>query len=317
LIHEYALLTSFFVLSFLLLFTNISVLITRNINFISESDLTEEGTIQKSSSRLVFGIKAILFFATILCFCKILICLIGPVELLNNKFVVQDSLLFLIFNYVFLIVWSILLYALHIQKKIVPDERFNYLTKLFIFYNIFILSDLFLNLIIYLNGLNNSLLPKKASEHIMNSNLNTDNQLMFIILAVIILLYLVLYITFILKRSLRLMQQYWFMLFILLLILFIYFYNRTSEQLGIISNVELGLNLLTWNYYYLGWIILVFFALTIYSNISAMIIYTTRQNLIDVQRSKNSMLSFIKLGFLTTICLTVLILLPEAVIYFS
>ena len=209
-IHEYALLISVLVLSFLLIFTNISALVTRNIKLISESDIAEEGTNQKRSSRLIFGIKAILFFATILCICKIFICLIGPIELLNNKFVVKDSVLFLIFNYTFLIVWSILLYALYLQKKIVPDERFKYLNKLFIYFNIFLLSDLFLNLIIYLNGLSNSLLQKKAVVHMMPSNLNNDTHLLHIIIAVILVLYLILFITFIIKRSFRLMQQYWF-----------------------------------------------------------------------------------------------------------
>jgi hypothetical protein len=220
-------------------------------------------------------------------------------------------------NYGFLIVWSILLYALFIQKNIVSDQRFNYLNKIFTFYNLFLLTDLFLNVIIYLNGLSNSLFNENIVKSPIILKPSSDFQLLFIILSLIMVLYLAVYVIFVFKRSLRLMQQYWFMLIILLIGLVIYAFNRTFEQLGIFSNAILGIKLLTWNYYFVGWIILGFFAITLSFNICGMIVFAVRDKVIDGQYSKNSILTFIKLGFITTVCLMALILLPEAYIYFS
>jgi hypothetical protein len=76
------------------------------------------------------------------------------------------------------------------------------------------------------------------------------------------------------------------------------------------------LSIFSSSYLYLGWIFLSFLAISIFCNVAPIILYSIIGKFINPVRYKNQIISYIKMGFLTTLSFTLLALLPDIMLWF-
>ena len=134
-----------------------------------------------------------------------------------------------------------------------------------------------------------------------------------LILAVITLLYSAAYIIFILRRSAFSLQQYW--------ILFIVGYISMVFYAGIIPGQILDWNtsvltrtkLLSWDYGYLGWIILLFALLALLFTAGSTIFLRIREMFIQNSKAKGLSLVYLQTGYVCLMLATVLLVIPQII----
>ena len=144
-----------------------------------------------------------------------------------------------------------------------------------------------------------------------------ENYFPLLMMTLILLVLLsVLFVLFILKRSLNILKQYWIVLLLLIIVTLLFTALSSITNLGWYENMNKRLFLLSWQYSYVGWIFLTFCAISIFCNVSSIILYSSINKFINPVKFKNLIISLIKMGFISAFAFTVLVLLPDLILWF-
>jgi hypothetical protein len=146
--------------------------------------------------------------------------------------------------------------------------------------------------------------------------LKTIQSPLLIITFLLLLAFCALFILFILRRSMIILKQYWLILLILMVMTLLYTLVSSLNHLGWYENTHIRLSLLSWTYFYLGWIFLIFFGISIFCNVASIILYSIIDKFVNQVKFKNQIISYLKMGFLTSLSFTLLSLLPNIILLF-
>jgi hypothetical protein len=196
-------------------------------------------------------------------------------------------------------------------KQIKHEDQLLYFRKVMFFSVILALVDIGITGFLFLNSYQHFFLPKANNLKVLSHHILQYAPYILTILAILLIILTILYIMFILKRSFKFLNQYWIVMVLLLFILIIYALSISLNQLGWYDSMQLRMKLFSWHYGYFGWISLIFFSTTIFSNISAIAILALKDRLINLNQIKHKMFFFIKLGFASIWALALIIAFPD------
>jgi len=112
------------------------------------------------------------------------------------------------------------------------------------------------------------------------------------------------------------LKQYWLTALLLIIVSLIYISLNSLEKLGWYENIQYRLSLFSWSYFYLGWIYLTFLAITIFCNVSSIILYSIMGKFTNPVKYKNQIVTYLKMGFITIVSFTLLAILPNIYLWF-
>lgn len=313
-IYEYGVIATYLSLNFILLLSNHFLNTSRNKNSISISS-KKKGRRNKQKT-YGFLIASIIILSSILYVSRFLIFVFAPPEILKLNYVPNKFLYFLLTSFFFLTFWSILIFLLSLRKQIKQNEQLGYLRRTAIFIVILVLLDLGITGGLYLDSFYSFFILRSINFLFLAFHLEQYSLALLIILGILLIILSFLYVQFLLKRAFRLIRKYWIVLLILLIIITIYTISVPLYRMGWYESIEQRLQLVSWQYGYLGWIALIFYIATIFTNISAMIILALKQIFINLQFTKHKMFFLVKLGFVSIWALTLLVVFPDILILF-
>ena len=178
------------------------------------------------------------------------------------------------------------------------------------------LSDLVLTFLLYAKGFLDFFSIKATGVTTAMSGLSKSYLPLMIMTIVLLVILSGLFVLFILKRSLKILKQYWIVLLLLLIVTLLFTALSSITNLGWYENTYTRLLLISWQYSYVGWIFMTFIAISIFCNVTSIILYSSLNKFINPVKFKNQIISLIKMGFITAIAFTFLVILPDLVLWF-
>jgi len=314
LIYEYSLILTFISLSLILLFSAFGIESLKDLMLIRSSN--EGDLFRKKNAKIDLWYKLIIIFISILSFLRGIILLFAPSELSKFTFMPNALIHLLIISFIFQIFWSLLWYFLNQKKEIRMEERAQYLKKTFFIALLIALTDLIVTLIIFLQSFFYLFSIKGGRILQIASSLDTIYAPMLAILLVLFFILCTLFILYVLRRSMVILKQYWLTLLILIIVALFYTLLSGLSNLGWYESTLMRLSTFSWSYFYLGWIFLIFMAISIFCNVASIILYSLVGKFINPVKYKNQIILYIKIGFLATVSFTLLALLPDIMLWF-
>ena len=200
------------------------------------------------------------------------------------------------------------------ENEIKLEQKFSYLKIYFMIVLVTGTLDVFISLAIYLSHFYGyfTLKTMDSSESMAIAG-SVFPLLVFI--CILIILMVLLFILFILKRSVRILKQYYLTVLIAIISALLMFVLRGLQHLGWYENVESQLLLFSVSYSYLGYIFLALLIVTIFSNATSILIYANLEKFTNTIKFKHRVITFIKIGFVTLIAFIILSIVPDLLIW--
>jgi len=315
LIHEYSVFLSFFSLALILLFASSAISTNREVLLMIGSNQQSSEQFNQLINRSNTWNKLVLFFIVVLFFFRLNYLFFTPNELMVLSNISNETILFLVSSFLFLNFWVIIVFFLRINIDIRNEVKNGYLKKIYTAIAITFFFDIFLNGYFYIISFLNLLKPARIEKknEIFVSKINQE--LIILIIFVLLALLVFLFVLFSLKRSLKIVRQYWIIYLLLYIVLFLYWFNFSSVQLGWYEFISLKIKLFSWHYGYAGLILLLFLSISLSTNICAIILLSLKDSLVNPQKYKQVIISFIKIGFVSILIFCGMVLLPEILMW--
>lgn len=313
-IYEFTLLLTFLSSGFLLLFFSFGLGSIGELLLIRSSDKGE--LFRKKNAKLEMWSQFVLIFISVLFFLRIITFLLAPLDMQSYAFLPKVLIHFFLIGFIFLISWALLWFFLYIKKDLKLEERSLYLKKIFQIGQILALSDLVLTFLIYAKGFLDFFSIKAIGVIPAMSGLSKNYLPLMIMTIVLLTLLSGLFVLFILKRSLKILKQYWIVLLLLLIVTLLFTALSSITNLGWYENTQTRLLLISWQYSYVGWIFMTFIAISIFCNVASIILYSSLNKFINPVKFKNQIISLIKMGFISAIAFSFLVILPDLMLWF-
>ena len=300
-IHEYLILLSYFILAFILFIIAKTSTILKEQIFINELDSEKifPANINKYNTYLFNLISVFLL-------CRLLIFIFIPNEIysLNNNS--SGFISFYIVMFLAITFWLMLLFFLNMRKNINDKNMYSFISKIYRWGALLAIFDIIgTSTLYYLNFKNLFMLQKNDLPYRPLETFDIKNQILVLIFITIILI-IFLFIRFMLKREINIIRNYWLAVFILFILLVIFFIKVSVYKLGWYDSSEIRLKLFTWQYSYLGWIFLLFVVLSLFYNLSAIILLSFKNFINNSQHSRQIAIHLIKMGFISILIVSVL-----------
>lgn len=308
-IYEYGVIGTFFSLGLILFITTRYLSISKkvsngNISLDNKSNRT-------SNTRFGFWITTISILIIILFLSRFSTFIFAPPEILNLIYIPNLFFYFLLFSFLCLIFWAICFFLINLLKQIKHEDQLLYFKKVMLFSVSLTLVDIGITGLSFLNSYQHFFIPRAINLKVLSHHILQYAPFILLMLAILLVILTILYIMFILKRSFKFLNQYWIVMILLLFILAIYTLSISLNQLGWYDSMQLRMKLFSWQYGYFGWISLIFFSTTIFSNISAIAILALKDRLINLNQIKHKMFFLIKLGFSSIWALVLIVAFPD------
>ena len=312
-IYEYALILTFLSLSFILFFSAYGIDSLKELLLIRSSN---EGELYRSkNARLELWYKLVLVFISVLCFIRMVLFLFTPTELSKFPAVPSTVIHLLITSFIFQICWILLLYFLYQKNEIRLEERALFLKKSFYFSIIIAISDTLVTLIIFFQSFFYSFTLKGGIVVPLPPSLNFLYTPLLILILLLLIIFSSLFFLYILRRSMIILKQYWITMLLLIFVTLIYTLVNSLGNLGWYENIHFRLSLFSWSYFFLGWVFLSFIAITVFCNVSSIILYSIMDKFVNPLKFKNQIVSYLKMGFLSALSFTLLAILPNILLW--
>jgi hypothetical protein len=271
---------------------------------------------RKKNARLEFWYKLVLILISALSFVRGILLLVAPTELSKYLFIPNAVIHLLITSFIFQVFWAFLWFFLYQKKEIRLEEKASFLKRTFSIAIIIAITDIIVTTLIFFQSFS-YFLSIRGGKIIQFSSYFAAFHTPLLILAVALLLILcTLFILFVLRRSMIILKQYWLILLILIIVTLIYGLISGLNNLGWYESAHVRLNIFSWSYFYLGWIFLTFIAISIFCNVASIILYSIVDKFVNPVKYKNQIISYLKMGFLTTLGFTLLAILPNIMLWF-
>jgi len=314
LIYEYSLILTFLSVSFILLFSAYGIESLRDLLLIRSSNEGELFRTKNAKLDLVYNL--VLIFIAILCILRTIIFIIAPVELSKFTFVPSTVIHLLITSFIFQIFWVLLWFFLYQKREIRLDERALFLKKTFYIVLIIAITDIIVTSLIFFQSFFYSFSIRGGAIKALSSSLNVLYTPMLVLTLILLFILVTLFFLYILKRSMIILKQYWLTALLLIIVSLIYISLNSLEKLGWYENIQYRLSLFSWSYFYLGWIFLTFLAITVFCNVSSIILYSIMGKFTNPLKYKNQVVTYLKMGFITIVSFTLLAILPNIYLWF-
>jgi hypothetical protein len=314
LIYEYSLILTFLSVSFILLFSAYGIESLHDLLLIRSSNEGELFRTKNAKLDLIYNL--VLIFIAFLCFLRTVIFFIAPVELSKFTFVPSSVIHLLITSFIFQIFWALLWFFLYQKREIRLEERALFLKKTFYIVCIIAMTDIIVTSLIFFQSFFYSFSIRGGAIKPLSSSLTVLYTPMYILTLILLLILVTLFFLYILRRSMVILKQYWLTALLLIIVSLIYMSLNSLDKLGWYENIHYRLSLFSWSYFYLGWIFLTFLGITVFCNVSSIILYSIMGKFIHPVKYKNQIVSYLKMGFVTIVSFTILSLLPNIFLWF-
>lgn len=313
-IYEYGVLGTFFSLGLILFIATRYLSINKKV---SNANITPENKSNRTTNtRIGFWITTLSISIIFLFLSRFTTFIFAPPEILNLIYIPNLFFYFLLFSFLFLIFWAICVFLITLLKQIKHEDQLLYFRKVMVFSVILALMDIGIAGLLILNSYQHLFIPRTINLRILSFHILQYAPFILLIVAILLIVLTILYIMFILKRSFKFLNQYWIVMIILLFILAIYTLSISLNQMGWYDSMQLRMKLFSWQYGYIGWISLIFFSTTIFSNISAIVVLALKEKLINLNQIKPKMFFLIKLGFASIWALVLIVAFPDILAWY-
>lgn len=269
---------------------------------------------RKKSNRLETWHKILLILIGLLIFIKLLFLLSSPQEIVKFSFMPGSVIHLLLITLVFLLFWLILWYFLYLKSEIKLEERSAYLKIYYIITIVVAISNLLFSIIIYLQVISHYFsINTDIISHDISIGTGTSPLLYFNLILLIVVI--VLFTLFILKRSVRIIKQYWISILLIIITSFFYLYISVLKNLGWFDNTHMQLMLFSISYTFLGWIFLLLLIFSLFCNASSIMLYTSLNKFINPVKYKHQVITLIKIGFVSLLAVVLLSMIPDVLLW--
>ncbi len=314
-VSDYSTLLAFFSLALISISAGFAGTYNRQLRLIQASKLANNEKFRHYSDKLNIWIKITLFFIYLLIAARIVTNFSAPDEFLAKGLLNAELVHYLLVGFIYLIFWFLILYFLNNHNDIDTQEKIPFLTTLFRLTFLLLIFDTLSTMFLYAAGFD-KLFPIVPETSFAAGGSYTVSYPEIVLIGILFLLSALLFTVFIVKRSLRIIRNYWIAQSLLLVALFLHWYNNIVYLIGWNESSLIKLKLLSFDYGFSGWIVLIFFCGALFFNLSAIILLNIRDKLATPRKTKRQVVRFLKLGFAAISCLTLLVLLPELLMKF-
>jgi hypothetical protein len=222
----------------------------------------------------------------------------------------------LITSFIFQIFWALLWFFLYQKRDIRLEEKATFLKRTFFIAIIVAITDIIITTIIFFQSFSYFFSIRGGKIIQFSSYFAAFHTPLLIIAVALLLILCTFFILFVLRRSMIVLKQYWLILLILIVVTLVYALISGLNNLGWYENAHVRLNIISWSYFYLGWIFLTFVAISIFCNVASIILYSIIDKFVNPVKYKNQIISYLKMGFLTALGFTILAILPNIMLWF-
>jgi hypothetical protein len=219
-------------------------------------------------------------------------------------------------SFIFQICWALLWFFLYQKKEIRLEEKTIFLKNTFYFSLIIAITDIIVTSLIFFQSFFYSFTMRGGAINPLSPSLNVIYAPLLIMTLILLVILCALFLLYMLRRSMIILKQYWLTLLILIIVTLIYISVNSLGNLGWYEDIHFRLSIFSWSYFYLGWIFLSFIAISTFCNVASIILYTIIDKFVNPVKYKNQIVSFLKMGFLTSISFTLLAILPNILLWF-
>jgi hypothetical protein len=139
---------------------------------------------------------------------------------------------------------------------------------------------------------------------------------LLVFILILLLIQIILYTLFFVRRSLIHVRQYWISMFLYISILAFYLLTAGLYIIGWQDSSVIQLKLFSIHYGYLGWIFMLFFAVLIICNACGFTFLQLRKQMTNPQRARNLLSPLLKIGFMGLWGTSIIGLMPHLLIWF-
>jgi hypothetical protein len=314
LIFEYSLILTFVSLCLILLFSAFGIESLKELLLIRSSN--EGDLFRKRNARLELWYQVVIILISVLFFIRGVLLLLAPSELSKFLFLPNAIIHLLITSFIFQIFWALLWFFLYQKKEVRLEEKAIYLKKTFFITIIVGITDIVITTSIFFQGFFYLFSIRGGKIIQFSTYLSLIQTPILIISIAVLILFCTLFVLFVLKRSMIILKQYWLVLLILIAITLVYALVSGMSHLGWYENTQLRLSLFSFSYGYIGWIFLIFIAITVFCNVASIILYSIVDKFVNPVKYKNQIISYLKMGFVTALSFAFLALMPNIMLWF-
>jgi hypothetical protein len=313
LIYQIAIISSFIILIILfLLSTFLYSLCKKNIK---ENLKQEKVPIPQKKLGIIKNL--VLIFISLLILIKLTIFLFSSNTILTFDPISPGEIDFLIITFFYAVFWVIILFSILITKEMKDEYLIIFFKKISTAIIVLFFLDFCLAGIVYILNIKYYLdfAISNSTIKILSADPNTSILLSIILLLLIILAGL--FSTFILKRKIRILRYYELTILLLLSIVGYLVMTGTSNLIGWNESAIFRLKLFSFDYGYVGLVFLFLLAVTLITNSFVILLFNSRKIFINSQMIKNRIVNNMKIGFISTLALCGLAVMPFILIWFS
>ena len=308
-IYELATLLSFL---FLIL---IFILNTYLVSFVKE--VTNAKTEYVKFVKKLNALKiSILIFILLLLLSKLILLIFGPDTLLKESAFSSAEILIFVVNFFYAILWLLISLFLLESKEIKQEFILVYLKKISYSITLLFFLDFFIEGIVYLTTITEYMtLSVYSAENSLAEPLQ-DTLLPIIVIITLTLILAGSFISFLIKRKIRILRYLEFnTLFLLFAIGYLVFFC-TGSIIGWDESLVYLLKLFSFNYGYTGFIFLIILSVTMITNSSVVLLFNMKQFFISEQQIRNKIINLVKVGFVATCILSSMAIWPHVYLWF-
>jgi hypothetical protein len=312
-IFEYILLITFISLGLILFFSTLALESLKEVLLIRGSDKTE--LFRKKNARLELWTQVSLTLIFSLLIFRLILLVLAPSELLSFAYLPNEVVHLLLVSLIFTVFWMLIWYFIQIKREIKIEERTLYLKKIFLFSLMLAIIDLILTIILSFQGYQHMYSLQATGTISYVSDYSNSYFPLLVMNFVLLLLLTLLFILYILKRSLRILKQYWLTLLLLIVSSLTTIILSGSVNLGWNHDFHTRVFLLSWQYSYVGWIFSLFLCISVFCNVTSIILLTNMGKFINPVKYRNFSINMIKMGFIAIIAFVLLSVLPDIYVW--
>jgi hypothetical protein len=314
LIFEYLLIVTFLSLSLIILFSSLGSESLKDLLLIRSADKGE--LFRKKNARLELWYNFVVALIVTIFLVRFLYFIIAPAEIKTFAYIPTSLLHLLIVNFIFMLFWALIWFFLHIKKEIKLEDRTSYFKKIFFYTQFVAVTDILFTFLLYFQGYYHFFRLKTFNTG-QTETLLTENYVPLMVIIMILLTGLTaLFAFYILKRSIKILQQYWLVLLLLLIAAIIFTILSGINKFGWNENISARILLFSAPYAYVGWIFMFLFLFSVFCNVASIILYSLMTNFTNPVKYKNLTLTFFKMGYITAMAFSILVILPNIMLWF-
>jgi hypothetical protein len=314
LIFEYLLIVTFLSLALIILFSSLGSESLKDLLMIRSADKGE--LFRKKNARLELWYNFVVALIVIIFLVRFLLFIIAPTEIKTFAYIPASLIHLLIVNFIFMLFWSLIWFFFHIKKEVKLEDRTSYLKKIFFWTQFVAVTDILFTLLLYFQGYYHFFKLKTFNTG-QTETLVIENYIPLMIIIMILLTGLtVLFAFYILKRSVKILQQYWLALLLLLIAASIFTILSGINKFGWNENMFARILLFSAPYAFVGWIFMFLFVFSVFCNVSSIILYSMMSSFTNPIKYKNLTLTFFKMGYITAMAFSILVILPNIMLWF-